>query len=198
MIYSASDLVAEPEKCPDTFKVNRRGVTRIPQGWTPQTIENNQPPPQYKEFRHERTRDVGRPAAMPQLAVQMDASGHNYSSARFDDRGYWRANDRIRRMMEIKRINPYTDRVLREGEALKLIRRRRGKIKLTWQWSQAESIDPEKDAKARAQRLKNMTTSPIRACREESVEFEQICKEFAEARDVLERYNLPLELAEKF
>jgi hypothetical protein len=149
------------------------------------SIQAHMPTPQYTDMRRERTGDIGRPAAMPGLTVHMDASGHNYSSARFDDRGYWRANARWQGFCARRRMNPYVHAVLREAETSGLLPPRQGEIRLNWQWPKSEGVDQQKEAMARRQRMQNFSASPIMVAAEEGADLERVIADNARFHDML-------------
>lgn len=68
----------------------RRTIRMAPPGWKPYTVAASQPPAQYAEYMAEQERKIGAPLSMPLMILRRDASGHNYSSARFDGQGYGR------------------------------------------------------------------------------------------------------------
>jgi capsid protein len=186
--YTTSDLVdpvskEEIEKNP--IKLRRRGVTHVPPHMQLDSIQAHMPTPQYTDMRRERTGDIGRPAAMPGLTVHMDASGHNYSSARFDDRGYWRANARWQGFCARRRMNPYVHAVLREAETSGLLPPRQGEIRLNWQWPKSEGVDQQKEAMARRQRMQNFSASPIMVAAEEGADLERVIADNARFHDML-------------
>lgn len=192
--YTTSEMADLPDQdeLAKPIKLNRRGITRMPAHYQLDTLQSHNSGPD-PAFRRELAARTGRPAAMPGLAVNMDASGHNYSSARFDDRGYVRAIGKWRKHCERRRINPYVNRVALEAELRGLVPRRRGAVSLVWQWKQPAGIDPVKDAMAQAKRLENLSTSPLRVAAEEGNDFEQIAREWRRALDILDKYSLPIQ-----
>lgn len=194
--YTTSEMAeaASEEELKKPLKFRRKGIPFIPSHWQLDAVQSHNPGPDL-QMRRELTAQAGRPAAMPGLSVNMDASGHNYSSARFDDRGYVRSIGKWRNHCERRRLNPYAKRVILEAEFRGLVPMRLGPVKLSWQWRQTAGIDPLKDALAQAKRLENRTTSPIRTAAEEGNDFEKLAKEWRRAIDILQKYDLPLELA---
>ncbi len=195
--YTTSDLVDAPnkddiEKTP--IKLKRRGVTHVPAQYQLDSIQAHQPTPQYSEMRRERSGDIGRPAAMPGLSVHMDASGHNYSSARFDDRGYWRANERWQGFCGRMRIKPYVMQVLREGEDKQLLLPRQGSIRINLQWNKSDGVDPMKEGLARHQRMQNLSASPQMVAAEEGTDIERVIADIKRFYDMLTGSGLPDDL----
>lgn len=189
--YTTSDLVDTPttSELSEPIKFKRRGVTRLPAHYQLNTLQAQRQGLD-TGLRKEFASKIGRPAAMPGLSVNMDASGHNYSSARFDDRPYVRAVGKWRRHCERRRMNPYTSRVAREAELRGLIPPRLGPVRFVWQWQQSAGIDPVKDANAAKIRLGNFSTSPFKTASEEGNDFEQNVKEWAKAREILTKHGL--------
>ena len=75
-----------------SVRIRRRQITPVPPGYDAKQMDPKHPVANYVEFRRERLRELGRPAAMPLLSILADASRHNYSSARLDLQNYHRAN----------------------------------------------------------------------------------------------------------
>lgn len=194
--YTTSDLLDPPtaDELAQPIRFQRRGLTRLPNQLQLDSVQSHQPTPEYRALRRERTSDIGRPAAIPGLSVHMDASGHNYSSARFDDRGYWRAVARWQGHCARRRMNPYVRRVLAEAESKNLIPQRQGKVRLVWQWPKTDGIDPLKDALSRRQRMQNLSASPYQIAAEEGNDTSQIIRDIKRFHDELQTAGIPPEI----
>lgn len=76
----------------EEVEVSRRTYKTMPPGWTPFQLQPGQPAANYVEYRRERQAELGRSRNMPLMIIRLDASKHNYSSARFDSQNYQRGN----------------------------------------------------------------------------------------------------------
>lgn len=187
-----------PEENPANFALLRQSGVKVPTGWKPFELNGNQPTSAHQEFKADKLRDVGRPVGIPLMAVQRDASKHNYSSARFDGQWYARANKSIQGLLEQKRINPFVDLVITEA----MLRKQLPYKSLdqwastfpgrrTWIWTEPPHVDPVKEAMAQRIQLENKTLSPQRACLANNVNFETIVEEWGKANELFKKHGLP-------
>lgn len=154
-------LPKDPNK---TFAQKRRQWRYAPPGWSPMQMESRQPMVQYTDFRTERQREIGRPAQMPLLIVRQDASRHNYSSARFDASGYWRAVARFQSFIGRRTLNKVLRRLLRLASWEGSISPIPDRLRFQWTWPKPPPIDPTKEALAERIRMENGTLSYSQAC----------------------------------
>ena len=148
---------------PESTTVERRTIRMVPPGWKPWQYQATAPPVTYESYRQERHREIGRPTSMPLMLVRLDASGHNYSSARIDLQGYaiavqgiqtWLSgSDRSRGV-----LGRLADEIAIEARfTILALRRRPSQIKYRWTWPRRPHVDPTKEAMGEAIGLKNMT-----------------------------------------
>lgn len=132
----------------ESVEVERRCYSTLPPGWKPLALTPPQPATNYVEFREERLREIGRPVGMPLLKIRCDASGSNYSSARFDDQQYSSHLRAVQGSIERSTLTPLALDVARELELSGAIPQRPDKITIAWTWPARPNVDPEKEAQA--------------------------------------------------
>lgn len=170
MLSSQKDSGIEPiELAPGTCtEIERRMLTAIPAGWEASQMEPKNPPTSYIDYRKERHGDFGRPVGMPKNVVRGDSSGMNFSSSRFDARGYDRANATTRAWYERRRLNRLVRKFEKEARMQGLLaangraaNKRPGPIDLSWTWGADTHIasDPAKEARAAEIRLRTRITT---------------------------------------
>lgn len=191
VMYTANDMV-EVDPAPPDLMLKRMGITRVPQGWKVEGVQATHPTAQNTEFRAERSRELGRPVGMPLMQIRLDSSGHNYSSARFDGQLYWRANQSIQQSLEAHRVRPVVLMVLAEAMERRLLAPRVIRLnELSCRWPQPPHVDPVKEAMAQRIRMENKTLSPQMACEADQSDFEEVCRQWKLANEILERNGLP-------
>jgi len=191
LFYNTRDDV-DSEENPGDIQIKRQSGIKVPTGWQPYALNSNQPTANHVEFRSDRLRDLGRPVGMPLMSIQRDASRHNYSSARFDGQGYFRANQSVQSFLERRRINPFVKLILTEAMLRGILPYRDlNSVSLTWIWPQPPHVDPVKEAMAQRIQMENKTLSPQRACLANNVDFDTICEEWKKANEILVSNGLP-------
>lgn len=171
--------------------IKRRRITHLPPGWDIKQLAPTHPSTQYIDFRRERLREVGRAVCMPLMTILLDASEHNYSSARMDGQNYQRALRRMQQRLQRKIINPFIYTYLEEAERRGIIAPRPGRIRATWLWDQIPHVDPSKEASADALLLANYQLGPYTAASRANRDFEKIAREWKRANDHLAKLGLP-------
>jgi len=155
---------------PESTTVERRTIKMCPPGWEPfQYGSSTQPPVQYPEYVAERQRELGRPVGMPLLLVRLDATKHNYSSARLDCQNYQRAVQGIQTWLSgsprsYGTLNRLLDELAREGRfTVPALRRRPERVQYAWTWPQRPHVDPQKEALGEGIGMKNLTITLTKA-----------------------------------
>lgn len=139
----------EPMIVNECENVQRGMYTTMPPGWTANMLTPPQPSETYVSYRTERMRDMGRPVNMPLMMVRLDASGHNYSSARFDAQKYNRSNSCIARWISRGSLFMYVNMVEKEMQiAGELPMKRPRGLRHSWTWPSPPHVDPVKEAMA--------------------------------------------------
>ncbi len=175
----------------ESVPFKRRRITHMPPGWKVTQLSPAHPGPQYIDFRRERLRELGRAVAMPLMTILLDASEHNYSSARMDGQNYQRALRRWQNRIERKVLNRFIYTALQEAEAIGLIRPRPGRIRASWLWDPVPHVDPAKEANADETLMANYQLDPYTAASKSNRDFEQIARRWARANKMLASLALP-------
>jgi capsid protein len=153
----------------ETLEWKRRTIPMLPPGWKPYSHAANQPPAQYEMYLAERMREMGRPVGMPLLMVRLDASRHNYSSARLDTQVYRRSVAGLQTWISgsdrsYGTLNRLADVIATEARfAVPELRNRPAKVFYLWTWPVMPHVDPTKESKAEADTLASATESYTRA-----------------------------------
>jgi lambda family phage portal protein len=193
LFFNTKDDI-ESDEDPKNFEIKRQSGVKVPTGWQPFALNSNQPTSSHAAFKSDKIRDIGRPVGMPLMSIQRDASNHTYSSARFDGQGYARANESIQYFIEQKAINPFIGLVLMESMLRGVLPYKEPRTLIgKWNciWTKPPQVDPVKEAMAQRLQLENRTLSPQRACLENNVDFETVCKEWKKANEILVANGLP-------
>lgn len=167
-----------------TSSWKRRQINALPPGWKPIDLSPNQPTTQYKQFRHEKLRAIGRAVNMPLMTVLLDSGDHNYSSARFDAQVYWRGNQVIQAALTDAKLNRLLPVILAEARLVAAGGRTGIPIRLAgdqplgwwpkWTWPVPPHVDPNREAQADESRLKQGTTTKADICARNGSDFETV------------------------
>lgn len=138
----------------ESVEFQRRQMRTLPPGWEPSQIKAEQPATNYIDYREERHREIGRPVGMPIMLVRLDASKHNFASARFDAKQYVRGLRKLQAWIDDSTLNDLLDEIRLELELPP------EDYIAEWTWPVPEfSGDPGRDAKADDTRLKNLSST---------------------------------------
>lgn len=133
----------------ESTTIERRTISTVPPGWQVSQLKAEQPTTTYREFRQQRLRELGRPAGMPLMMIELDSSNHNYSSARFDAQIYWRKIQRLQSTIAQKALTRILKLLIREGELNGRIKTRPpADLRINWTWQPPPHVDPGKEANA--------------------------------------------------
>jgi lambda family phage portal protein len=150
---------------PEETTLEPGSIPMAPPGWKPFAFPATQPAAQYPDFRAERMRELGRPVGMPLLIIRLDASKHNYSSARLDTQCYRRATNGIQCWLSgtdrsVGTLNRLVDLVGAEARfTVRALRQRPKEVTYHWTWPAMPHVDPQKEANAEETSLKNRTAT---------------------------------------
>jgi len=147
------------------FEIEPGTFSMLPSGWKVTQIKPEHPSTQYKDFKREKLAGVGRVANMPYLKVAADASGHNYSSARLDDQGYWDEVKSEQAFQARRFCNKPMVPALQEASLSGEVRPAPVRFRLTYIWNERPHVDPSKETRAQTERLGNGTTTLARECK---------------------------------
>lgn len=172
-------------------RYRQAALNHLAPGWELGSLNSHQPTANYKEHRTERMAEIGRPAGMPGLVVRQDASGHNYSSARFDYAQFievikvfqgwltWQVVERNRR--EVLSTAILNGRLARPPKGVTAI----------YTWPRPQPIDELKSADAEAAELLNGTLSFTEACKRRGTTAQRVVLQRKKDKRLLESNGLP-------
>lgn len=172
-----------------------------PPGWKPQMLAPQQPTTVYGDYRRERHGDLGRPAGMPLMTIRLDASKHNYSSARFDGQGYHRAVSWFQYSMSGTpksrgMLSELVDDVSREASVYYASRRtpapaRPARVMYEWTWPVPPHVDPAKEGLGERIALENGTLPFADACAARGTDEDAVIRKKARTDQKLEAAGMP-------
>lgn len=172
-----------------------------PPGWKPEMMTPQQPALAYTEYRGERHRDLGRPVGMPLMMVRLDASGHNYSSARFDDQGYGRSNAAIQYWISgtpksTGMLSELVDDVDREATLFFSASGtpapvRPPRVTYEWTWPVRPHVDPAKEGLGERIGIENGTLPFADACATRGTDEDSVIAKATRTNQKLEAAGMP-------
>ena len=187
----------------DEQEIERGMMTTVPPGWEMKPFEQVQPTATFKEFHNELLREYGRPVNMPLMLVALDASDHNFSSARFDGQGYARAIAYRQGWLERVKLNRCVQRLAIEARRLAtadelpkrfaaLANPPEGGVTYRWSWPARPHVDPFKEGMGERVGLENGTVDPITASASRGLDYEEVLDNRQRAVKEHEKRGLPL------
>lgn len=132
----------------ESTQIERRTVSTLPPGWRPSEVKSEHPAQNYLDFRKERQREIGRPVGMPLMTVRLGSEDHNYSSARYDGKVYWRSLDVVQSGIGSKALTRLAKLVAQEAELAGALPKRPANARFDWTWQPPVKGDPEKEYEA--------------------------------------------------
>lgn len=176
----------------ESYDIERRRMVTLPPGWDATQMTPQQPSTTYGAYRKERHLDLGRPVNMPGMIVRLDSSGHNYSSARFDNQLYHRGNIKIEGWIERRILNRLVKLVEREARLAKEITAQRPPgVRNVWTWPVPPHVDPSKEAKAEQTRLESGTLSLSMAAAAHGISVDELIAQRQRDNERLVKAGLP-------
>ena len=190
-IYSDHALIEPVNIDPgEQVEIDRNTMTVLPPGYKPFSLPATQPSNNYKEFRHERMRELGRFVGMPLLHIMLDSRDHNFATARLD-RGMYRSQlishqDRI----EFSTLDRLMWAVYREARLLNVIGDMPDDFIHEWIWPSLPEGDAKTSAQATTESLNNRTMSRTEAINMRGRDPEDVFREIAEENAMMETYGI--------
>lgn len=181
----------------ESTEIERRTQWTGPPGWKPMQVKSEHPAPNLLEWRRERQAELGRPVAMPLMTIRLDASKHNYSSARFDGQNYHRA---VRGIQMWLSGSPYQYgcltwlfwQILAEARfSVPALRVAPGAVTLRWLWPAPPHVDPKKEREAERIGLENGTLPFDSACAANGYDQEAVFNAEQRTNALRESMRLP-------
>lgn len=141
----------------------------LPDGYSASLVKSEQPTASHKEFMRAGVNELGRPVGMPLNKSSGNSSDYNYSSGRMDWQG-WQKEITVERSDDEAEICDkafelwLSEAVLVEGYLSDAARNLIGPDEYPplpehkWHWDGFEHVDPQKEAYAQTERLRNGTS----------------------------------------
>jgi capsid protein len=188
----------EPWMTPESSTVERRTIKMAPPGWKPFVYPATLPPVQYPDYRAERQREIGRPLSMPLMIMRLDASKHNYSSARFDGQGWARFVQFVQTFLSgsdktYGTLNRLVDLVLAEARfAIPELRNVPPDVVYDWTWPVRPHVDPQKEGAATETRLNTFQSSLTEERAAQGKSIDSLISSLLKEKQKFEKAGLPL------
>ena len=192
VLYTDQPAEAAAEVAPmDAIKLHRNLMTTLPEGWKLDQLDPKQPASNYAEFKKEILNEIARCLNIPFNVAACNSSGYNYASGRLDHQTYFRSLRIEQDFVERKLLDPLFRRWLREwglatGKALDVTQ-----DAFVWFWDGHEHVDPNKEARAQAVRLANLTTTLATEYAKQGKDWEAEVRQIAKERALLDELGLP-------
>lgn len=195
VLQSASED-ADTFENPEAFSLDfNNAAMTMPPGWTIEQLTPRQPAAQYREFRDERLREWGRASGMPLMHLKKDASGYNYSSARFDGQSYNKVIKKLQAWIGRRFMNRLYTTVLREGVLSGALPRPPRDLHHVWVWPSMPHVDPLKEAMADKVRLETQTTTRANVAAEHGDDYNEIVEQLEKEQELRKTHGVELEEA---
>lgn len=162
--------ITEPRCEPGTTVALEDDLMKVlPDGYAANLVKSEQPTATHQEFVRQGVNELGRPVGMPLNKSSGNSSDYNYSSGRMDHQG-WQKEITVERSDDEVEICDkafelwLTEAVLVEGYLSTAARNLIGPDEYpplpahTWHWDGFEHVDPQKEATAQTERLRNGTS----------------------------------------
>jgi len=169
----------------ESVDIKRRKISTVAPGWKVAQVAPQHPSINHVEYRKARIAELGRVVSMPLMMIMLDASGHNYSSARFDGQVYIRGVACFQKWLQFVALNRLVREVHREAMYLDGRLRSQRKFNINWTWPTAPHVDPTKEAKAMQMMLDAGLISEIDACAALGYDYEAVVKNQARVKEIL-------------
>lgn len=164
----------------ESTSIERRTQFTGPPGWKPIQLRGEQPTAQYVDYRREVHAEIGRTVAMPLMTVRLDASRHNYSSARFDGANYHRVCNGLQMWLSggpraYGCLSWLFAEVVKEARfSYRELRTRPSRITLRWLWPVPPHVDPTKERGAERTGIETGTLPFAHACAANGLDEEAV------------------------
>jgi capsid protein len=147
------------EDVPTDNKPIETGTERYnPVGWKTTMLSATQPNAEYKMFRHERLRELGRPVCMPLMVVLLSSADSNFASAHYDGQVYMRAIEWLQSFISRRSLTPYVRTMAREL-ALAGVVSTPARVRYKWTWPKPPYVNPKQMYDALRMQLEDGTAT---------------------------------------
>lgn len=180
--------------------IDRGVMVTLPAGYKMSQLKAEQPATTYEMFVRLILREICRCLQIPLNIAMGDSALMNYSSGRLDHLGYHRGQRVTRSECEFEALRKMYGCWYQEGRLIPGYLPE-GAPELAppyrWFWDSAESIDPEKDAKAEAAQLQSSTTTLAEIFASQGKDWEEELTQRGREVALMEKLGLPIETARK-
>ena len=182
----------------EDIELTRRMMTSLPQGWKLGQVKPEQPTTTYSEFKREIVAEIGRVFSMPFIVAAGDSSGTSYAGGRLDFQSYFKSIQVDRSHIESVTLDRILYAWIREARLIEgylpqRLRTDRADWSHQWFWDGREHVDPAKESKAQAQRLKNQTTTLAAEYAKDGKDWEKELEQLARERKARIKLGLPVD-----
>ena len=147
----------------DEIQLDRNLLLTMPGGWKMSQLHAEHPSGTYAEFKRELLNEIARCLNMPYNVAAANSSGYNYASGRLDHQTYFKSIRVDQSHIECRALDRILAAWLDEAVLIPgLLPAGLGPIAdwpHQWFWDGHEHVDPAKEARAQATRLKSHTTT---------------------------------------
>ena len=188
----------EQAMTPESTTFERRTIKMAPPGWQPFSMNAALPPVQYPDYRAERQREIGRPMSMPLMIMRLDASKHNYSSARFDGQSWARFVQFVQFFLSgteksYGTLNRLVDLILAEARfAVPELRTTPPGVIYDWTWPVRPHVDPAKEGSATETRMNTFQASLTEERAAQGKSIDSLISSLVKEKEKFEKAGLPL------
>jgi len=186
-----------PESVIDPSPIPEEGIcvelgqaNAAPMGWRWSSPAATQPTAQYREFRHERLRELGLSLGMPLMMVLLSSADSNFASAHYDGAVYLRRIQSLQSWIERRTLNELIEQVITELVINGRVRRPQ-KYSFRHTWEIPPYVNPEKQRKADRMAVEDGAMPLSGYSASLGLDFDEVV--FAREREAkqLEKANLP-------
>lgn len=189
---SHPEAVIDPEPLPaEGITIEPGQATAAPLGWSWQSVQATQPTAQYREFRHERLRELGLALGMPLMMVLLSSADSNFASAHYDGAVYLRRIKAVQSWIERRTLNDLVEQVVTELVIAGKITRPE-KYSFHWTWEVPPYVNPEKQRKADRMAVEDGAMPLSEYSASLGLDFEDVVFQRQRENELLASAGLPL------
>jgi capsid protein len=161
-----------------------------PPGWEPRMMAPTQPSAEYRPYRHERMRELGRPACMPLMVILLSSADSNFASAHYDGQVYMRAIESVQGKIERETLNHYVKLSVRQIALARLVEVP-DRYALSWTWPKAPYVNPKQMYDALRSQLEDGTAAYSDALGAFGRDLEETIAKRKRENEMLDNAGLP-------
>lgn len=144
---NSPDIELDQDVIPVEQEIQRGVINYMTPGWQAMAVDATQPTAQYKDFRHERLREFGRPFGMPLMMIILSSADSNFASAHYDGQVYIRFVQYVQDWITRTTLKTFVKKGIRELELARVLRVP-SFYRCNWTWPVPPPADPKKHAEA--------------------------------------------------